>query len=531
VTPPIALRRSPITAFAGALLACAVLAGSVRERVGRHEVERFVVETGLAARRPLDAASIALEPEADLAAAAAVSVALHDSGGVSDSSGPAARRLAAGALAARPGWPLHAEILAEAAYRESRGRAMRSAAAASGWLAAWRAATTGAPGVRLFRARLGEACLQAWSTLPGDLRPRALDAIRSAMADPEFVTAHVAEAADAAGLERALGLLPPRADPLRAAAAALAGRSLEAAKGLLDRADSAAEAERSTALRRLETLAHGSRARERADACRAFAEEFPVDRLADRPRADQAARLLALWPDEPGDWETDARAELVRSLLELGGAAGVDTHTGIWAGARRAVESLAGAPPAVVASILDATGDPASAEKMRTSSTGATAAADWTPYDLRRARRALSRGDVSEAQKALERVPPARRGECGALIVRRELALRSGDTTGASNAETLLAAFDAERAASWRSSGRLRMCVDASQPLRTVQVSVEAAAPAIVVYGWDRSEAGSRLVSGAASWDVPLPDGGGDREIWLATLAGGPATPSAASPH
>ena len=138
---------------------------------------------------------------------------------------------------------------------------------------------------------------------------------------------------------------------------------------------------------------------------------------------------------------------------------------------------------------------------------------------------------MSEAQRALERVPAARRGECEALLVRRDLALRSGDSTGASEAQSLLTALDAERAPSWRSSDRSRVCVDASQPLRTVTVSVEAAAPAVVVYGWDKSQAGSRLVLGAASWQVPLPDGGGERELWVATLAGGPATPSAAFPH
>lgn len=522
-------RRGTFIAVAGACVAVAGLLPLWRDVLYRRTVDQFVAESGLAVRRPLDAASLAFEPDADLAGSAAVLSAILDPSNVravEPAAGaawlPAARRLALAGLRERPGWPLHAHVLAEVAYREWRSRGASPDPRRwdpRRWMRAWKTAADGAPAVALFRDRWAAACLESWPSIPQNLRGDALAAIRAAFLDPDFVARGMGRAAELVGVEGAIALLPGKADSIRAAAAAIAERDLDAAKRLLDRADSAERAERSAALRRIEDLARSRRAGDLSDACRAFAAAYPAERFDDAAGRSETSRLMALWPREPGAWESDARAPLVRFLLERGGPVGTDSSASLL----RAVAPLSGVPIPVAASLLDSANDHTTAEKLRNSG-AVSSAADWAGYDVSSARRALSRGDVSAARRALERLSPDARENCDALLVRRDFANRAGDAAGSAEIERRLSEQRSDPALRerWRSTGRLAMCIDESAATGRSLVLPLDAEKAIVAYGWDGTRTGTILLSGPRVLVLPLEGRDGARELWITGLAGGP---------
>ena len=129
-------RRGGFVAGASLLLAAAALITFGLDLAERSRVERFVAVTGLEARRPLDVASLRMEPAADLAAAAAVEVAIQNSDAPATGAQPwlgAARSLVLSALRERPGWPLHLHVLAQLAYREGRIAGASAAGAGACW--------------------------------------------------------------------------------------------------------------------------------------------------------------------------------------------------------------------------------------------------------------------------------------------------------------------------------------------------------------------------------------------------------------
>jgi hypothetical protein len=521
VTP----RRSALVAGASLLLGAAVVLSTSLDLAARTRVERFVAAAGLEARRPLEVASLRLEPAADLAGAAAVEVALLDAG--APAAAPegwlaSAQELAVRSLRSRPGWPLHAHVLAEVAYRESReSNAAGAHADPQRWMTAWRAAARGAPAVERIRSLRAQACLEAWPTLPPVLRVEALEAFRAAFLDPAFVARHVGTAVDRLGAEVAIGLLPDRAEPIRTAAAALADRNLDRAKRLLDRADLAERGERAAALRRLEYLERRGDKKALSEACAALAAAYPAERFDDREERAQTARVLELWPAEPGVWESDPRAPLVRFLLD-----GREDALSLSA-LRRAVASLSDVPAPERAELLLLTGDRAGAETLR-SAAAALAAHNWISYDLRLARQDLRRGALAAARRALDRLPSDQRDGCEALLVRLEVAQRSNEGAEATDLERRLAELrlDSGDGDNWLRTGRLRMCIEpASGGARSLVVLLKAAAPAIVVYGWDQSRAGTLLVSDERVLVLPLTGRPGSRVFWFAALAGGPVVP------
>lgn len=528
-------RRGTIVAVLAVFLGVAVLDGVRRDGLSRQSVERFIAESGLAARRPLDAASLSFEPEADLAGTAAVLSAIVETAAPEPADPnrgaarktvpswlPSARRLTLAALEARPGWPLHAHAMAEVAYREWRSPG--APPDPRRWMSSWRTATRGAPAVAHFRSRWAEACLESWQALPQDLRVNGLGAIRAAFVDPDFVARGMSAAAGFLGVNEAIALLPARSEPIRAAAAVIAQRDLDAAKRLLDRADSLERAERSAALRRIEGLVRARREGEAREACRAFAAEYPPERFDDPAGRSETSRLLELWPRDPGSWETDARAPLVRFLVDRSEPRAAEAAI-----LRRAVDPLSGVPLPVAAALLDSSDDRATAEKLR-NSTAASSAGDWFAYDVGSARRALARGDVPAARRAIDRLPPAFRDDCEVLLVRRQIASRAGDATGSAEIDRRLTERQSDSAVRdrWRSTGRLVMCIDPAGARRSLAVTLEASSPAIVAYGWDGRRAGTWLISGPSAAAVSLDGVSGAREFWITGLAGGAVTPTEA---
>ncbi|HTD53180.1 MAG TPA: hypothetical protein VK780_09160 [Thermoanaerobaculia bacterium] len=518
--PAAAPRRGALLASASLLLAAAALISFGLEVADRSRVERFVTMAGLESGRPLDVASLRMEPAADLAAAAAVEVAIQNSDAPATGAAPwlgAARDLALGALRKRPGWPLHLHVLAQLAYRE--GRVAGASADPRQWMKAWRAATRGAPEWKAIRAAQAEACLEAWPTLPSASRPEALQAVRAALESPEFVAQNVEAAVERLGLDETIGLLPDRPEPMRTAAAALAHQSLDRAAQLLDRADRAERRDREAALRHLEELSRSNERAALARACRAFAREFPCERFDDSAGRLETARVLQLWPEERGNWTDDARAPLVRFLLD----APLETVSSV--GLSRAVTSLSGVAEPVLAQALLLDGDEAGAEALRASAAGTTQ--DWAAYELRFARLALRRGEVTEAGRALDRLGPEQRNTCDAVLLRLEVAQRGDHSVEALALEQRLAELRIEAAASadWPRSGRLAVCLDPTLRERSLSVLLVATSPAIVAYGWDQSRTGTLLVTSQRDLTVPLGARTGGRTFWFAALAGGPVEP------
>jgi hypothetical protein len=513
-------RRSPLLASASLVLGAAALIFFGLDVAERSRVERFVAVAGLEARRPLDVASLRMEPAADLAAAAAVEVAIQNSD--APATGLETRRVAAqdlvlSALRKRPGSPLHLHVLAQLAYRE--GRVAGTSEDPRRWMRAWRAATRCAPGWEAIRVAWAQACLEAWPALSGASVPEAIEGVRAAFETPEFVARNAATAVERLGLDATIGLLPDRPEPMRAAAAAIAHQSLGRAAQLLDRADRVDRRDREAALRHLEALSRSGERAALARACRAFARAFPCERFDDSTGRSQTARVLELWPQERGAWANDPRAPLVRFLLDA------PLENVSFPGLSRAVTSLSAVPEPVLAQTLLLHGDQAGAEALRAAATGP--AQDWVEFELRSARLALRRGGAAEARRALDRLRPEETDTCDAVLVRREVAQRLADSAEVAELERRLAELriDTGGSADWPRGGRLAVCIDPTVQERSLGVVLAAKSPAIVAYGWDQSKTGTALVTSERDLAVPLEGRTGGRTFWFAALAGGPVEP------
>lgn len=517
---PAAPRRGALLAGTSLFFGAAALTLFGLDVAERSRVERFVAVAGLEARRPLDVASLRLEPAADLAAAAAVEIAIQNSDAPAKGAETwrgAARDLVLETLRKRPGSPHHLHVLAQLAYQERR------VAGPSGdprrWMLAWRAATRGAPGWEAIRVDRAQACLEAWPALPAALVPEALEALRAGFEAPEFVSRNVAAAVDRLGLDATIGLLPDRPEPMRAAAAAIANQSLDRATRLLDRADRIERQDREADLRHLEQLSRAGERAALARACRAFARAFPCERFDGLIGRSQTARVLELWPVERGTWANDPRAPLIRFLLDA------PLENVSLPGLSRAVTSLSAVPEPLLAQTLLLNGDQADAEALRAAATGP--AQDWVAYDLRSARLALRRGGADDARRALDRLRPEETDTCDAVLVRREVAQRLADSAEVAALERRLAEvrIDVDASAGWPRGGRLAVCIDPTARARSLGVGLVATSPAIVAYGWDQSRTGTALVTSERDLDVLLEGRTGGRTFWFAALAGGPVEP------
>ncbi len=521
-TPASLGRRGALLAGLSLLLGACVVVLVGSDIAGRSRVDRFVAQAGLQRRRPLEVQSLQLEPAADLAAAAAVEVALQGT----DASDPrpqpwlaTARKLLLVALIDRPGWPFHTHVLARLADREARIEG--AGADPRRWMTAWRAAASGAPRSEAIHSNWAQACLRQWPSLPPAWRAEALEAIRAGFRDPEFLAGHVGEAAAVLGDEATIRLLPDRAEALRAAAAAMANRSLARATNLLESADRAEARDRRIALAGIEDLARRGERASLAEACRRFATAFPAERFDDAEGRRQTARLLELWPSEPGPWSTDPRASLVRFFLD--GREGFAAPEGL----RRALSSLPDAPEPVRAAVLLLTGDRAAAEKLHAARVVDQTKPDWVGYELRAAREALRRNDPSAARQALGNLPSYEMESCEALLLQRDTALASNDRGAADAFERRIEGARVEPSAieDWIRTGRLTLCLDPASSSSLLVVRLRAAVPAVVAYGWDRGRDGTAVVAGERVLELPLGGRWGSRVFWFTPLVGGRVTP------
>jgi hypothetical protein len=517
------LRLSPgrgLCAAASLVLAGAALLAAARESVGRARVERFVTAWGLAQRRPLDVSSLRLLPAADLEATAAIEVALQAGiaprAGEGESDGAVA--LAVWALHRRPGWPLHAHVLAEAAFRaRPQGGAPADPKA---WMTAWRVASLGAPRSDLIRRRRGEACLEAWPNLPSELRPEALDALRAAFQEPEVLEKDMPQATEILGLDGAIDLLPARPEALRTAAAIIAARALDRAADLLARADELDRRQRVSAMAALEELGRRGGSRNLAQACRSFAEVYPVDPFGGRAARLETSRLLELWPKQEGSWSTDPRAARVRFLL-------ADPTEAATSGAlARAVAGLSGVPRPIRARVLLRVGQREAAEGLRAAAVDEDP--NWTDYDWDASRDALERGDLAGARAALGRLPSVDRDGCRGLILRRAIAMRAGDAVERAGVERQLDSLRSRLLAETGRSPDLSLCIEPSESDRSVVVDLALEGQALLAYGWGGKPERTLRVYPDHPLQVPIEGRWGEWTLHLTGLAGDPVTPMGA---
>ncbi len=295
-------------------------------------------------------------------------------------------------------------------------------------------------------------------------------------------------------------------------------------------------------------------------ACNAWMSSHSILEFDDPAGRQDVARVLERWPqDDPGSWTADPRGAIVRFFLD-----GRESDAPA-KGLERAVSALAGVPDYVQARVLLLSGDEPGAENMAHRSPTA-GSFEWTRYVLDLARASLRRGDAAAARRALERLPSGALGECGALIVRRDVALAVGDRDAASSSDRdLTAATGLSRPpdpnagsrvvspSEWLSPGTLSLCIDpvrargrvlsvdlnigsnseipqssGSQIAQSRNRAIEKSpALALVSYGWNQGRSGSLLVSGHATLTVPLDGFEGRRNFWVRATLGSSVEASA----
>ena len=353
------------------------------------------------------------------------------------------------------------------------------------------------------------------------LRVEALEAIRIAFLDTAFVARHVGTAVDLMGEETVVGLLPDRAEPIRTLAAALADRSLDQSKRLLDRADLAERGERAAALRRLEELDRRGDKKAVSEGCAATAAAYPAERFDDREGRQETARVLELWPTEPGAWESDPRASLVRFLLD----GSEDAPNGRRFAAPPPHCRTYPLPSAQKFFCLRATGrEPKTYAPQRRQPPHTTGSPTIFGWSARICGAGIwqQRGGHSIVCRPA-RGTPATRCWCGSKWRRSRRKEPRRLTWSDAWMRFGLESGDADN---WLRNGRLRMCIEPSTGVaRSLAVGLKAAAPAVVAYGWDQGRAGTLLVSDERVLVLPLTVRPGSRIFWFATLAGGPVMP------
>lgn len=330
--------------------------------------EAFSERYGVAARHPDAVQRLASSEEADfLLYAVADSVARDASTAVDLSAAPPDLQLAwvraleqAGeasreaqalmltAISRRPGWAYHQILLGRLVFHQ-HARTLSSALVEQHekWLVplsmgAQRVGSDPSPW-----ELLALAYVSIWSDLGPRLDPPVDVVLRRAFTSTEFVRTFFTSAARAVGFRQAIDCLPDEFASLSAALRQLpVTAEPDAAWSLVRRWEAAAWKARTADLAAVEN------ARARGDAvadglCRRWPEvhwPFAFDTPAAR---SQLVRLLALWPDEPGVWETDGRRDVVRFFL-TGRTGSIDSAV-----LERAIRSLAQTPPDIRALVTD----------------------------------------------------------------------------------------------------------------------------------------------------------------------------------
>lgn len=510
----------------------------VRQRSQRANPEAFVKRFALDLRRPEETGAMRFESSPDLAAGIAVRAGLPDTAaslpsalgaGAREEEIAAARDLALGALATRPGWAYHRFLLGQLVYGAAGAARDPSAPAIwDTWATPLRLAAVGAPAMDDVWSALGRMYLENWQRLSASQRSEAIPVLRRALQDPRFVSARFLALSAALGRDEAMGLLPENPELLGAAADSFSLQGdLTAAAALLGRRDAAERRRRATDLARVEGRFRARDQNGLRTACAEWAADHPTSDLDDPDGRAQAARILELWPgDQGGPWDGDPRADLVRFFLdgrESAVSAQILLHT---------LDALSDVPDHVTARVRLRAGDVDGAEELasRPQNQGAP---EWTHYYAERARLFVKQGHAREARSALDLLSLATRDGCDALLARRDVARALGDSTELASV--------GQRLSSLRSSGRwqdaspegarLPICVDPEQPgSPSLDLRLASQGPAVIRYGWGAGREGPVFVAGERVVSVPVGGLAGARDLTVQSLSGASVRATASLP-
>jgi hypothetical protein len=110
------------------------------------------------------------------------------------------------------------------------------------------------------------------------------------------------------------------------------------------------------------------------------------------------------------------------------------------------------------------------------------------------------------------------------LLLRRDVAVALGDEAERAAAEERLrwlrrGSLPAE---AWSAAGSMSLCLDDKAPAgRRLRISIDAAGPAIVAFGWNGGREGSVLVpKGPSTLTLPLPPQAGRQILSVSSEAG-----------
>jgi hypothetical protein len=511
-----------------------------QDLAGRRNVLAFAHEWGFDVRKPRHVEQVSLAPSADLAAEVMAGAAVEDETSsvrwnVLDAAEraawmdalarrgemlEAAHALALSAVAANPGLAFHPYRAGQLAYLSSRRRGAEALKAErEKWVVPLSRATLLAPGFDSGWQFLGAALVETWPLLPKREREEGRAVLKRAFLDPEFVRWTFVPVSVELGVAEAVRLVPEVPRSLAAAQAEMTrAGDVEAVAALRVRWEQAEAKARAADLALLEERARmddddGLRA-----GCRAFVRSHPPRELDGAEGRRQAARILALWPqDRAGPWRADGRAELLRYLLD-GRGEGVDR-----AAVARAAEVLLAVPEADRARLELLSGDRYGWERtMGESKT--IGSLEWTRFLAELAQAELAVGRKAEAAEVLGRIASPARRECAVLLVRREWAEAVGDTADAEAVGLLLA--EAREASvgpeAWSTAWTLPLCVDPRAD-RGAELRIEfaAAAPALLAWEVNGGRRGTFLVGpGSSSLRVPLDGLQGVAVVSFPVLAG-----------
>lgn len=509
------------------------------DRVGRRTAETFAREWGFDIRKPAYLEQVQLEPSADLASGAMAEAAVADEIGRvrwseldtrereawlealarRDEMLGAAHALSLSSVAANPGFPFHAYRAGQLAYLSDRRRGAEALKRnRARWLEPLRLTTRRAPGFDAGWSFLAGALVEAWPLLTENEKGEGRRVIRRAFLDPTMARQAFGAVAAELGTADACALVPDLPGPLAAVQRQLAETGdVAAAAAIRWRWETAERRSREADLARLELRARMGDADGLRAGCRAFVNAHSPLELDGQAGRRQAARLLELWPpDRAGSWRRDERAALLRYILD--GRSEATSGEAV----ARAAASLTGVPDPERARLALLAGDRYGWESvLRESKT--LGSLEWTTFLAELARAELAGGRHRAAREALERIAPSARGECEALLVRREVAEAEGDEAEAAEADQRLSELRAPDFAFDPSSGAssFSLCVDPRADAgRVLRLELVAITPALVGWEVNGGRRGSVVASASSLLDVPLDGLQGRTVVSLTTLAG-----------
>lgn len=516
---------SLVAAAACALFAFAAYDGFAKDRDARKPVEAFAQRFQMTLRRPAVAATLQYAPSADFATDLVADASLRDATvsvrlagltpeqrmawldaiGHIDEQLARAADLSLDAMTQRPGWPYHPALLGQLVYtRDARALSPSIVTQSNRWTVPLGVATTAASNDDLLWQFTALAYLQTWPDL-GSQHRNATPVFRRAFEDVDFVRATFASAVQIIGIDAAVNNLPDAPKPLWAAFNQLANAGdMDHAWRVHQRWDAAEWNRRAADLAAIEQAA----SRRDVGIVRAKCESWTRDHSVwdyDTPAAHaQAARLLELWPvSDSGKWSNDERADVIRYFLSgrREGASGALLV--------RTAETVSGVPEPTQAQLHVLASDLGGAEAIakRSDSFGSF---EWKPYLFELSRYWMNKGDRTQAQAALAKLPATAREECEAVTL-------TGGTTQLANTIRFTL------------NDRVSVPMCNLQPA-AAKLTLSSDTPAVLDYGWDGARNASVLLQSGIATDVTLPPATGQRTITLRALAQKPTVSVTVTP-